>query len=132
MEENDKIAGMEVEIEEDFEQFFKAREEKPRESDRGPSVKIEQLDAPEAFPCRDCGRYPRLHSASFKNKEKYPKTFYVDCGGCSQCDGKWYSTREEAVSAWNLLNKGAKPRPPDARDRYDFIHDICKDIRIPD
>ena len=116
----------------EFDEFFSSFQMRQRDSDRGPSVKIEQLAPPEAFPCRDCGRYPRLHTAAFKNRAAYPKNVYVDCGGCSQCDGKWHSTREEAVAAWNRENEGAKPRPEGTYDSYDLIHDIVKDTRIPD
>ena len=87
-------------------------------------MKVEQLGPEVALPCKVCGRYPRLHVADFFDKKAHPKQFYVDCGACSNCDGEWYATSEEAIAAWNRMNEGAVPKADGVKDEYDEFDDI--------
>lgn len=97
-----------------------------------PLGKIIQLAADEAKPCIECGHFPRIHIINFKDKLKHPKCVYLDCEGCGECDGEWYATKEEALAVWNEKNKDGVAKDPSVKDGYDFIHDMMKDIKIPD
>lgn len=82
-------------------------------------------------PCTRCGRYPRLHDMNFRDKAAHPKHFYVDCE-CGECDGEWYLTEEEAISAWNAAHQGGTPRDESVKDEVDFVRETLKDLKFED
>lgn len=63
---------------------------------------IKVIDDGRAIKC-SCGHLPRVHDTAFNNPVAHPKHFYVDCSDCCECDGEWYGTEKEAISAWNKM-----------------------------
>lgn len=103
----------------------------PESVERESLAKIRQTNESEAQPCRECGRYPRVHVANFSDRASYPNNVYVDCK-CGQCDGKWYENEEKALEAWDARNLGATPKRPDDEDDIDFVDKIMENFKIPD
>ena len=101
------------------------------EQDNSPMSTMVVASADKARPCKECGRYPRIHIANFKNKTAHPNNVYISCA-CGECDGNWYPDIETALAAWNAANEGAVARPDGKKDEYDFTAEIVRDMRIPD
>lgn len=97
--------------------------------DNKPMFQIVQLDESTVKPCKRCGRYPRIHLANFKNKEKYPNSVYIDCK-CGCCDGEWHGSKDDAIEKWNEDNKFGRPRDPNVKDSVDFIEEIMENVKI--
>lgn len=116
----------------EFDEVFGEFRPESAKNEKEPMFKIVQTDETIAQPCGVCGRYPRLHYANFKDKEKYPNPVYIDCPGCHCCDGEWYADKDAALAVWNEKNIGAKPHDPNVKDNYDFCNELCSNIKIPD
>lgn len=102
-----------------FDDVFGEAESKRASRNDEPFTKIRQSDGEDIVPCRECGCRPRIHTANFFNKSKYPNNIYISCG-CGECDGKWYPDEASAISAWNAMNSTDIPQKEEEN------RDICE------
>lgn len=112
----------------EFDEMFGECESNDRNLTDEPYMKLVYLDERTVVPCKECGRYPRLHVANFINRAAHPNNIYMSCP-CGNCDGNWYPDRESAIEAWNVENAGSQPKDPEKKDMYDHLAYVLEDLK---